>query len=336
MVTDPEEDPDDFFRALALESDDDEDLKASTDSTESSEVPASLEEPEKYNARKPNWWKNLSGKASKGQRLAMAAMMDYRLDRPAFGETINWDAAFPNNSTTSTSQQADVWLELGFGGGENLLALAQQYPKVRFVGAEVHQKGLGKIYSRMHQGVQRKRFWTGYTKFSAEVHLDPSKLEVDPPEMSFCDEETIDPYSNLRVYSGDGVLLLPYLATGSVSAILVTFPDPFAKERYKAYRLIQTTNLLEMHRVLLDEGGRLYLATDHEGHHIYSHSVVGAMKDSKGQALFRLVTPCPDRQEWLPVVSKYERKGWEEGCRTWLSCWEAIAVTGEMNESIVV
>ena len=319
MATDQdEEDFDDFFGALALESDDDdekkEDSKVSTEIADDSTFP----EP-KYSARKPKWWTSLSGRASKGQKRAIAAMVGYRLERPAYGETVNWGVASPSSS------QASVWLELGFGGGENLLALAQYYPDKNFVGAEVHQLGLGKIYSRMHQGVNRKRFWTGYTHFNAEFNLDPTQLEQVRPEMSFCDEEVIDPYSNLRVYSGDGIKLLSYLVNASVSAILVTFPDPFEKDHEKAYRLIQTANLIEMHRIL-EDGGRLFLATDHEGLHTYSHSVMDTVKDSKGQALFRPVTPCPDRREWLPVVSKYERKGWEEGRRTWLSCWEALAI----------
>ena len=40
--------------------------------------------------------------------------------------------------------------------------------------------------------------------------------------------------------------------------------------------------------------------------------------------LFRLIEPCPDRSEWLPAVSRYERKGLEEGRSTKLSCWMAI------------
>jgi tRNA G46 methylase TrmB len=313
-----EEDFDDFFGALALESDDDEEKKDSKVSTESSDN-STFPEP-KYSARKPKWWTSLSGRASKGQKRAIAAMSGYRLERPAYGEIVNWGVASPSTS------QASVWLELGFGGGENLLALAQQYPDKNFVGAEVHQLGLGKIYSRMHQGVNRKRFWTGYTHFNAEFNLDPTKLEQARPEMSFCDEEVIDPYSNLRIYSGDGIKLLSYLVNASVSAILVTFPDPFEKDHEKPYRLIQTANLIEMHRIL-ENGGRLFLATDHEGLHTYSHSVMDTVKDSKGQALFRPVIPCPDRLLWIPVVSKYERKGWEEGRRTWLSCWEAVAIT---------
>lgn len=322
MTTNQEEDFDDFFGALALESDDDDDDEKKEDSKVSSELAdeSTFPEPNKYSARKPKWWTSLSGRATKGQKRAIAAMVGYRLERPAYGETVNWGVASPS------SNQASVWLELGFGGGENLLALAQQHPDKNFVGAEVHQLGLGKIYSRMHQGVNRKRFWTGHTHFNADFNFDPTKLERPRPEMSFCDEEVIDPYSNLRVYSGDGIKLLSYLVNASVSAILVTFPDPFEKDREKAYRLIQTANLIEMHRVL-EDGGRIFLATDHEGHHAYSHSVVDTIKGFKGQTLFRPVTPCPDRREWLPVVSKYERKGWEEGRRTLLSCWEAIVIT---------
>jgi len=49
----------------------------------------------------------------------------------------------------------------------------------------------------------------------------------------------------------------------------------------------------------------------------------GGNHDDKRVA-FRLVEPCPDRSEWLPAISRYEQKGWDEGRTTKLSCWEAI------------
>jgi len=292
---------------------------------------AQTTEPKGYKARKPRWWKALSGKATKGQRRSIAAMKDYKLERPAYGDTIDWDAVFHGTS------QGDVWLELGFGGGDNLLALAEKHLNTNFVGADISQVGLGKIFTRMHHSVQRKRFWSGYSECTSEAHTtssnDVAKLQDDRSDESFRQVEVTDPYANLRVYSGDGVKLLPYLPTASVSTILVTFPDPFEGEHQKEYRLIQEHTLKELYRVL-KSNGRLFLATDHEGYHSYSHSVIDAMNNKSSDGMFRPVVPCPDRMEWLPVLSRYERKGWDEGRRTNLSCWQMIADTTERSKAI--
>jgi len=84
-------------------------------------------------------------------------------------------------------------------------------------------------------------------------------------------------------------------------------------------------------------GGRLYLATDHPVFYEWAHAVIEQFNNENGvtarssengsggaddEYYFQLVDPCPDRHLWLPVISKYEQKGWEEGRRTLLSCWE--------------
>merc|ERR1712070_765980 len=48
-----------------------------------------------------------------------------------------------------------------------------------------------------------------------------------------------------RIHTGDGYKLLPKLPDGSLSAILITFPDPFPKESDVNYRLVQHQTLLE-------------------------------------------------------------------------------------------
>lgn len=285
--------------------------------TTAAPTPASDDPASGYQARKPKWWKALSGKASKGQRRIMSAMTDYKLQRPEYGNTIDWKTVFTNCN--------DVWIELGFGGGDNLLALAQQYPDINFVGAEINQQSLGKVYSRMNQAVEQGAYWTAYDQFDPNGNNDASVPDEAVEENAFSSEQVDSPYSNLRIYSGDGVKLLPYLATASVSTILVTFPDPFEREHQKDLRLIQEQTLKSIHRVL-KTNGRLFLATDHEGCHSYSTSAIDELTSTRA-VLFRPVTPCPDRMSWLSVISKYERKGWTEGRSTHLSCWETSAAT---------
>ena len=138
-------------------------------------------------------------------------------------------------------------------------------------------------------------------------------------------------YSNLRLHTGDGTKLLACLPDHSVHAILVTFPDPFVNQ--VGCRLLQVSVLEEIWRVLVPQG-RLYLATDHAGYHAWSQVQVELFNQQQQQQqqqddttksrCFRLVEPTPDRRLWLPVVSKYEQKGWDEGRSTHLSCWEAI------------
>jgi tRNA G46 methylase TrmB len=156
----------------------------------------------------------------------------------------------------------------------------------------------------------------------------------------------------LRIHAGDGYKLLPKLPDGSLAAVLVIFPDPFPKETDATYRLVQHQTLIECHRILrkaerrcsstgtnadsisintatdnnshaLKRKGRLFLATDHDGYHEWCHRIMHEVNASSSP-LFELEQPCPNRMEWLPAVSRYEQKGWDEGRSTKLTCWVAI------------
>lgn len=45
---------------------------------------------------------------------------------------------------------------------------------------------------------------------------------------------------------------------------------------------------------------------------------------SSSYCCWQEVKPIPNRREWLPAVSRYEQKGWDEGRQTMLSCWRPI------------
>src|SRR5262245_2923643 len=45
----------------------------------------------------------------------------------------------------------EVWLEVGFGGGEHLAAQAEIHPEVGYVGCEVFQTGVVKLLSEIER-----------------------------------------------------------------------------------------------------------------------------------------------------------------------------------------
>ena len=270
-----------------------------------------------YNSKKPKWWKNLSGNATKAQKRAMKSILEtHRLPTVPYGEYLNWNEIFhePN----------EIWLEIGFGTGDNLLALAHRKQKesISLVGAEIHKAGIGSLCRRMQEGMNEKDggYWSDYELFGGSVVGE--EKEDKEEEVKEREKVPIHPYHNLRIYTGDGIKLLPYISSLSVAVVLITFPDPFPNAHHVQFRVIQIQTILEIHRILDESNGRFFLATDHEGFYEWSHSVMDMVNREK--RLFTLVDPCPERMEWLPAVSKYEKKGLEEGRQTRLSCWAKL------------
>jgi tRNA (guanine-N7-)-methyltransferase len=129
-------------------------------------------------------------------------------------EPLNLDAVF--------SRSAPHVLEIGFGNGENLAALAQTNPERNYLGIEVHRPGVGRLLLA-----------------AANARL-----------------------TNLRIICHDAVEVLKHqLAPDSLDEILILFPDPWPKKRHHKRRLIQAA-LVELASSRLKPGGLLRLATD--------------------------------------------------------------------------
>jgi tRNA (guanine-N7-)-methyltransferase len=113
-------------------------------------------------------------------------------------------------------------LEIGFGNGDNLLALATAHPEQDFIGVEVHPPGVGHLLLR-----------------AAQAGL-----------------------GNLRIVQHDAVeLLRDSIPPESLSAILVLFPDPWHKKRHHKRRLVSRA-FAQAAVTRLRVGGTLQLATD--------------------------------------------------------------------------
>jgi tRNA (guanine-N7-)-methyltransferase len=127
-------------------------------------------------------------------------------------------------------------LEIGFGNGENLAALAAANPDQDFIGAEVHAPGVGQL---LHK--------------AAAAGLD-----------------------NLRVTRQDAVeLLRECIAPQSLDTILVLFPDPWHKKRHHKRRIVNAA-FARLVASRLRPGGVLQLATDWEPYAEWMLEVLGA------------------------------------------------------------
>lgn len=172
-----------------------------------------------------------AGRITAAQQRALQELWPrFGIDGPVTGVT----AALDPEQVFGRS--APLVVEIGFGNGDNLLALASREPERNFLGIEVHRAGVGHL---MHQ--------------AAEADL-----------------------RNLRVACHDAVeVLSQQLAPNSVDEVLILFPDPWHKKRHHKRRLIQP-EFVELIASRLRPGGRLNLATDWEPYAVHMVEVIGA------------------------------------------------------------
>jgi tRNA (guanine-N7-)-methyltransferase len=104
----------------------------------------------------------------------------------------------------------EVWLEVGFGGGEHLIAQAIARRDVGFIGAEPFVNGLAK----------------------ALAAIDRNRLD------------------NIRLRAGDAVDLIAQIPAGALSRVFVLYPDPWPKRRHHKRRIISEKMVAELARVL--------------------------------------------------------------------------------------
>jgi tRNA (guanine-N7-)-methyltransferase len=129
-------------------------------------------------------------------------------------------------------------LEIGFGNGEHLAALAAAHPERDYFGIEVHRPGVGHLLLLA----------------------------------------SINNLTNLRASSHDAVeVLREQIAEGSLDEVLVLFPDPWHKKRHHKRRLIQPP-FVELIASRLRQGGVLRLATDWKEYALQMLEVLSAAK----------------------------------------------------------
>jgi len=105
-------------------------------------------------------------------------------------------------------------LEIGFGGGEHLVAQAKRHPDTGFIGIEPFVNGLAK----------------------ALTGIEENALE------------------NVRLHLGDARDVIPRLPYASLDRIYLLFPDPWPKTRHAKRRFVQDETASEFVRLLKPGG----------------------------------------------------------------------------------
>lgn len=107
-----------------------------------------------------------------------------------------------------------VWLEIGFGNGEHLLAQARAHRDVGLIGCEPFVSGMAALLKELVE----------------------------------------DPLDNIRVFGDDARQLIDALPDASVERVFLLFADPWPKRRHNKRRFIQRATLDQLARILVDGG----------------------------------------------------------------------------------
>jgi tRNA (guanine-N7-)-methyltransferase len=112
----------------------------------------------------------------------------------------------------------EVWLEVGFGGGEHLAHQAGLFPSVNFIGAEPFRNGVAKLLAL----------------------IEAKGLK------------------NIRIHDDDVRYLLEKLPPASLAKIFVLYPDPWPKKRHHDRRIVNAETLKQFHTLLKPDGVFLF------------------------------------------------------------------------------
>ncbi|MDX1921711.1 MAG: tRNA (guanosine(46)-N7)-methyltransferase TrmB [Alphaproteobacteria bacterium] len=104
----------------------------------------------------------------------------------------------------------DIWLEVGFGGGEHLAWQAKENPHIGMIGCEPYVNAVASLLK----------------------HIDEGKIE------------------NIRVWDDDARIIIDALPEHSISRVFVLFPDPWPKNRHANRRFIGPENLPKLARIM--------------------------------------------------------------------------------------
>jgi tRNA (guanine-N7-)-methyltransferase len=109
-----------------------------------------------------------------------------------------------------THNPKEIWLEIGFGGGEHLATQAVQNPEVGFIGCEPFVNGVAGLLD----------------------HIDAQQIK------------------NVRVLADDARQLLDALPDASIDRCYVLFADPWPKARHVERRFIGPINIPRLSRII--------------------------------------------------------------------------------------
>ncbi len=185
------------------------------------------------------------------------SLLELTLPRLSFPEPLAGDPA-----AAFAEPPAELWLEVGFGGGEHAQALAAVNPGVGLVACEVFENGICSLLSR----------------------LVPEGGEADAP---------LPP--NLRLWTDDARLLLRLLPDSCLDKLFLMFPDPWPKARHAKRRFVHPDQIALVARVL-KPGAEWRIASDDPTYQGWVSETLAT------QHAFAVASPVSDRPSgWPPT-----------------------------------
>lgn len=163
----------------------------------------------------------------------------------------------------------DLILEIGFGMGDSLIAMAEQHPEQNFIGIEVHVSGVGRLMSEARKRQLR----------------------------------------NLRVFCADAIdVLTDCIANNSLTRLQLFFPDPWHKSRHHKRRIVQPA-FIDLVAQKLRADGVLHMATDWEPYAEVMLEVTSAHPQLKNIAGDTQYSARPDYRPATKFERRGERLG---------------------------
>ncbi len=158
-------------------------------------------------------WRNFYGRIH-GKTLRKGQVEHLETTLPTLTPpNVSWEDNPERNPIDLTELFGDsrpVWLEVGFGGGEHLLHMAQTYPDIGIIGCEPYVNGVAMLVPRIaEQGVK-----------------------------------------NARVLHGDARDMLDVLPEASLDKAFLLYPDPWPKKRHHRRRFVNAENIDPLARAL--------------------------------------------------------------------------------------
>ena len=105
---------------------------------------------------------------------------------------------------------SDLWLEIGFGGGEHLAARARAHRDIGFIGCEPFVNGIAKLLAVIER----------------------------------------DDLRSIRIWDAEATELLDRLPSGAIAGAYLLYPDPWPKRRHRKRRFVSDENLQRLARVM--------------------------------------------------------------------------------------
>lgn len=157
-------------------------------------------------------WRNFYGRIKgKALRPSQQVALDEDLGKLSPG-AVGWDVN-PDREPLDLDTlfgDREVWLEIGFGGGEHMVHQAAQNPGVGFIGAEPYINGVAMLLGKIRD--------------------------------AGCD--------NIRIHPGDARDLFDVLPAGSISRAFLLYPDPWPKKRHHRRRFVTPEHLEPLAKIL--------------------------------------------------------------------------------------